>query len=73
MFAIQTPTILIWWTMLVTIGLAAFAYYQGCDPRMTGRIERADQVVQLFVLDTLSYMKGLPGLFTAVVYSGTLR
>ncbi|GAV05484.1 hypothetical protein RvY_15610-2 [Ramazzottius varieornatus] len=72
MFAIQFPTIIIWWMMLVSIGLAAFAYYQGCDPLMTGRIERTDQVVQLFVLDTLGYLKGLPGLFTAVVYSGTL-
>ena len=73
MLGIQLPTILVWWSVLICIGAIMFAYYQGCDPELAGRIERPDQMMAIFVSDVLGYLQGLPGLFTAVVYSATLR
>ncbi|OWA50070.1 Sodium-coupled monocarboxylate transporter 1 [Hypsibius exemplaris] len=72
MLSIQLPTILTWWTILISVGLTMFGYYKGCDPQLSGRIERPDQMMAIFVSDVLGYLQGLPGLFTAVVYSATL-
>ena len=73
MLGIQLLTVLFWWSVLICIGAIMFAYYQGCDPELAGRIERPDQMMAIFVSDVLGYLQGLPGLFTAVVYSATLR
>lgn len=48
-------------------------FYRDCDPLLAGQIERSDQTTIIFVLDTLGHLQGLPGLFTAVIYSATLR
>ncbi|XP_025114826.1 sodium-dependent multivitamin transporter-like [Pomacea canaliculata] len=53
-------------------GLVMFAYYEGCDPLLQGKISKADQMVPLFVMQTLSFFPGLPGLFVACVYSAAL-
>jgi hypothetical protein len=36
-------------------------------------IEKADQIMPLFVMDTVGSLPGLPGLFVAGVFSGALR
>ncbi|CAL8103918.1 unnamed protein product [Orchesella dallaii] len=46
-------------------GLVIFATYIDCDPRNSGRIQAADQILPLFVVETLQDYKGLPGLFVA--------
>ena len=73
MYGIQLPTVLLWWSILIVVGLTMVAYYHGCDPKLASRIERSDQMMAVFVADVLGYLQGLPGLFTAVVYSATLR
>ncbi|XP_021106803.1 sodium/iodide cotransporter isoform X7 [Heterocephalus glaber] len=43
-----------------------------CDPLLTGRISAPDQYMPLFVLDIFEDLPGVPGLFLACAYSGTL-
>ena len=54
-------------------GLVIYAKYVDCHPVYTGRIKTADQLLPLFVMDTLGQYKGLPGLFVAGIFSGALR
>lgn len=54
------------------IGLVMFAYYQKF-PMSTQQSQAApDQFVLYFVMDLLSDLPGLPGLFTACLFSGSL-
>ncbi|XP_049770041.1 putative sodium-dependent multivitamin transporter isoform X8 [Schistocerca cancellata] len=53
-------------------GLAMYSYYYTCDPLTSKRIERLDQLMPLYVVDTMSGMPGLPGLFVAGIFSGSL-
>ncbi|CAG2112328.1 unnamed protein product [Medioppia subpectinata] len=53
-------------------GISIFAYYSGCDPMAIGLIEKTDQLMPYFVMDQLSSMPGLPGLFVACVFSASL-
>ncbi|GAB6026991.1 hypothetical protein CHUAL_013657 [Chamberlinius hualienensis] len=49
-----------------------FAYYYNCDPLMTGKIKLRDQLMALFAMETLSFCKGLPGVFVAGIMCATL-
>ncbi|XP_023246810.1 putative sodium-dependent multivitamin transporter isoform X2 [Copidosoma floridanum] len=53
-------------------GLAMYSYYYKCDPKTTNRIESMDMLMPLFVMDTLSNVPGLPGLFVAGIFSAGL-
>lgn len=53
-------------------GIALFAVYGHCDPLKLGVIERSDQLMPYFVMDTLSQYPGVPGLFVACVFSASL-
>ncbi|KAM7140626.1 sodium/iodide cotransporter [Molossus nigricans] len=53
-------------------GIVMFAFYMDCDPILTGRISAPDQYMPLFVLDIFRNLPGVPGLFLACAYSGTL-
>ncbi|XP_004595851.1 sodium/iodide cotransporter [Ochotona princeps] len=53
-------------------GLVMFVFYNGCDPLLTGRISAPDQYMPLLVLDIFEGLPGVPGLFLACAYSGTL-
>lgn len=55
-------------------GLAIYSRYRDCDPRMEKRISSTDMLMPLYVMDTMSDMPGLPGLFIAgkLVYSNFL-
>lgn len=54
------------------MGIAVFAIYADCDPMATGEIEKPDQIVPFYVIDRLSRLPGLPGLFVAALYAGGL-
>ena len=54
-------------------GLVIFAYYHECDPIDQKIIEKTDQIVPLYVMESFSEWKGAPGLFVAGVFSGSLR
>ena len=53
-------------------GLTVFAYYRDCDPVEEGRISKGDQILPLFVVDTMQSIPGLSGLFVAGIFSGSL-
>ncbi|OXA55751.1 Sodium-coupled monocarboxylate transporter 1 [Folsomia candida] len=56
----------------ILTGLVLYAKYSKCDPLMTKRIRTTDQILPIFVMDTLGDFKGFPGLFVAGIFSGAL-
>nr|XP_054106380.1 sodium/iodide cotransporter isoform X2 [Callithrix jacchus] len=53
-------------------GIVMFVFYSDCDPLLVGRISAPDQYMPLLVLDIFEDLPGVPGLFLACAYSGTL-
>ncbi|XP_055917592.1 putative sodium-dependent multivitamin transporter [Eupeodes corollae] len=53
-------------------GLAIYYYYKGCDPVLQGRAKVRDQLMPLFVVDTMSKYPGLSGLFVSGIFSASL-
>ncbi|KAM8940071.1 sodium-coupled monocarboxylate transporter 2 [Pelodytes ibericus] len=63
------------WIILVCAvfsGLVMYAHYRDCDPWTAGFITAPDQMMPYFVMDIFSNLPGLPGLFVACAFSGTL-
>uniref|UniRef100_A0A8C4UIG4 Solute carrier family 5 member 5 n=1 Tax=Falco tinnunculus TaxID=100819 RepID=A0A8C4UIG4_FALTI len=56
----------------VACGLVMFALYKDCDPLLAGYISAPDQYMPYLVLDIFETYPGVPGLFLACAYSGTL-
>ncbi|CAF1129491.1 unnamed protein product, partial [Rotaria sordida] len=54
------------------MGLVIYAYYVDCDPYMAGYINDRDQTFPYFVMEVLGSKKGLPGIFLACIFSGSL-
>lgn len=59
-------------TLFWLIGLVMYAMYHDCDPLNDGQIISRDQMVPLSVINLLSFMPGIPGLFLACVFSASL-
>ncbi|XP_062424452.1 sodium-coupled monocarboxylate transporter 1 [Rhea pennata] len=63
------------WAILVCAvlcGLALYSIYKECDPWTAKQVSAPDQLMPYLVLDILRDFPGLPGLFVASAYSGTL-
>ncbi|NXO12447.1 SC5A8 protein, partial [Oriolus oriolus] len=63
------------WAILVCAtlcGLALYSIYKDCDPWMANQVSALDQLMPYLVLDILRDFPGVPGLFVASAYSGTL-
>uniref|UniRef100_A0A8C4XWB7 Solute carrier family 5 member 12 n=1 Tax=Gopherus evgoodei TaxID=1825980 RepID=A0A8C4XWB7_9SAUR len=63
------------WVILVCAvfsGLVMYIHFKNCDPWTAGFISAPDQLMPYFVMDIFSTMPGLPGLFVACAFSGTL-
>ncbi|XP_075716189.1 sodium-coupled monocarboxylate transporter 1-like [Rhinoderma darwinii] len=63
------------WAILacaVLSGLILFSAYKDCDPWTSKRVSASDQLMPYLVLDILRNYPGVPGLFVACAYSGTL-
>ncbi|XP_040200253.1 sodium-coupled monocarboxylate transporter 1-like isoform X2 [Rana temporaria] len=63
------------WVILacaVISGLILYSVYKDCDPWMSKRVSAPDQLMPYLVLDILRNYPGVPGLFVACAYSGTL-
>lgn len=58
--------------MTSACGIIIYYYYRNCDPLTVGRISSSDQLMPLFVMDTLSKYPGILGLFVSGVFSATL-
>ncbi|XP_074554906.1 sodium-coupled monocarboxylate transporter 1 [Halichoeres trimaculatus] len=56
----------------VSAGMCLFSVYKSCDPWTAGLISAPDQLMPYLVMDTFRDNPGLPGLFVAAVYSGSL-
>ena len=54
------------------IGVILYAYYANCDPYTAKKIEDIDQIFPYFVMEVLGDKKGLPGIFLACIFSGSL-
>jgi insulin-like growth factor 2 mRNA-binding protein 1 len=53
-------------------GLLMYATYKNCDPLSTNLAKAKDQMLPLFVMETLGELPGLSGLFIAGVFSAAL-
>ncbi|KAM9302085.1 sodium-coupled monocarboxylate transporter 2-like [Gastrophryne carolinensis] len=64
----------LWMIMICAVfsGLVMYAYYEGCNPWAAGFIQAPDQMLPYFVMEIFSKMPGMPGLFVACAFSGTL-
>ncbi|XP_052021650.1 sodium-coupled monocarboxylate transporter 1 [Apodemus sylvaticus] len=59
-------------TCSVFCGLALYSRYRDCDPWTSKKVSEVDQLMPYLVLDILRNYPGVPGLFVACAYSGTL-
>ncbi|XP_075953029.1 sodium-coupled monocarboxylate transporter 1 [Anarhichas minor] len=53
-------------------GLTMYSIYKNCDPFTNRDISTYDQMLPYLVMDILADYPGIPGLFVAAAYSGTL-
>ncbi|NXO84201.1 SC5A8 protein, partial [Sitta europaea] len=63
------------WAILVCAtlcGLSLYSIYKDCDPWTANQVSALDQLMPYLVLDILRDFPGVPGLFVASAYSGTL-
>ncbi|XP_048355100.1 sodium-coupled monocarboxylate transporter 1-like [Sphaerodactylus townsendi] len=63
------------WAILacaVLCGLAMYSIYKDCDPWTAKCVSAPDQLMPYLVQDILQNFPGMPGLFVASAYSGTL-
>lgn len=56
----------------VVCGIVMFAFYLNCDPLLAGHLSAPDQYIPYLVLEIFEQYPGIPGLFLACAYSGTL-
>ncbi|NWQ68167.1 SC5A8 protein, partial [Neopipo cinnamomea] len=59
-------------TCATLCGLALYSIYKDCDPWTAKQVSALDQLMPYLVLDILRDFPGVPGLFVASAYSGTL-
>ncbi|KAM9859311.1 sodium-coupled monocarboxylate transporter 1 [Aulostomus maculatus] len=64
----------LWVTVSLAVfsGITMFSIYKNCDPLTNGDISAPDQLLPYLVMDILAAFPGIPGLFVAAAYSGTL-
>uniref|UniRef100_A0A4W6DYG4 Solute carrier family 5 member 8 n=1 Tax=Lates calcarifer TaxID=8187 RepID=A0A4W6DYG4_LATCA len=63
------------WSILlcsVFAGMCLYSVYKNCDPWTAGLVSAPDQLMPYLVMDILGNYPGLPGLFVAAAYSGSL-
>ncbi|XP_060801716.1 putative sodium-dependent multivitamin transporter [Amyelois transitella] len=71
----------LWWSwpfyialslLTCTSGLAIYAVYKNCDPLSEGKISSIDQLMPYYVVDAMTQIPGLSGLFVAGIFSASL-
>ncbi|XP_037505843.1 sodium-coupled monocarboxylate transporter 1 [Rhipicephalus sanguineus] len=66
------PGVALVYILSVLSGLILYVVYHDCDPRLTGDIYKADELMPHAVQTVLQGYPGLAGLFVAAVFSGSL-
>ncbi|XP_011699582.1 PREDICTED: putative sodium-dependent multivitamin transporter isoform X2 [Wasmannia auropunctata] len=69
---LSLPILILIMTTSCFSGLAIYSRYHNCDPFLKKRITSSDMLMPLYVMDTMSNIPGLPGLFVAGVFSASL-
>ncbi|KAJ8360360.1 hypothetical protein SKAU_G00168850 [Synaphobranchus kaupii] len=64
----------LWLTVSLAVfsGLTMYSIFKNCDPLTNGDIGALDQMLPYLVMAILAEFPGVPGLFVAAAYSGTL-
>uniref|UniRef100_A0A8D3D638 Solute carrier family 5 member 8 n=1 Tax=Scophthalmus maximus TaxID=52904 RepID=A0A8D3D638_SCOMX len=67
-------TVCLWSILLCSVfaGMCLYSVYKHCDPWTAGLVSAPDQLMPYLVMDILGDYPGLPGLFVAAAYSGSL-
>ena len=60
-------------TLSSLTGLSMYAYFEGCDPVKSGKLDKTDQIVPYLALNLFQPTPGMAGLFVSAAYSGMLR
>lgn len=63
---------IVMWVLVLMVGLVIYSFYYTCDPMVLQIISSPDEILPLFVMDTLGHLHGLPGLFSAAVFGAVL-
>ncbi|KAL1117556.1 hypothetical protein AAG570_003871 [Ranatra chinensis] len=59
-------------SMCCFTGLILYAHFHGCDPILTKKIGKADQLLPYYVMAVGESIPGLPGMFVSGVFSAAL-
>ncbi|XP_005988523.1 sodium-coupled monocarboxylate transporter 1 [Latimeria chalumnae] len=59
-------------SLAMLAGLTMYSIYHTCDPLTANWVGASDQLLPYLVMDILGQFPGVPGLFVAAAYSGTL-
>ncbi|GFS86665.1 sodium-coupled monocarboxylate transporter 2 [Nephila pilipes] len=59
-------------TVTTLAGLLIYTRYADCDPIKTKQVSAPDQLLPLYVMDSLGTMPCLPGVFVAGIFSGAI-
>uniref|UniRef100_A0A3B4AZV3 Solute carrier family 5 member 8 n=1 Tax=Periophthalmus magnuspinnatus TaxID=409849 RepID=A0A3B4AZV3_9GOBI len=59
-------------SLAMVTGLTMYSIYKTCDPLTNSDVTTSDQLLPYLVMDILAVYPGIPGLFVAAAYSGTL-
>uniref|UniRef100_A0AAX7VNJ6 Solute carrier family 5 member 8 n=1 Tax=Astatotilapia calliptera TaxID=8154 RepID=A0AAX7VNJ6_ASTCA len=64
----------LWLILLCAVfaGMCLYSIYKSCDPWTSGLLSALDQLMPYLVMDVLGDYPGLPGLFVAAAFSGSL-
>ena len=60
-------------SIAIFTGAVMYAYFENCDPLMSNKIEKPDQIMPYMVLEIFQDLPGMAGLFVAAAFSATLR
>lgn len=67
-----TPAFISVISLTILIGIITYANYYDCDPMLTGRVTRPEQILPYFVLNLFEDNPGLTGLFVACIFGSSL-
>ncbi|KAH9519980.1 Sodium-dependent multivitamin transporter [Bulinus truncatus] len=72
--ASSIPLNILYKVVLILSGLVLVAYFfvHNCDPLAAGYIQSANQLMPFFVMLTLGFLPGFPGVYIATIFSGAL-
>ena len=60
-------------TFVVFIGLLMYAKYAKCDPFISKKIQRHEQMVPYYIMDVAGHVPGVSGCFLVALFCASLR